>query len=73
VKDANWYLHITPKKIEEGISFRVSYQSKTSVNKVVKNDPYILPSLPTSNDDELKDVILLHLEMMEFVELIKSH
>lgn len=72
VKDANWYLHITPKQTEEGISFRVSYQSKTSVNKVVKNDPYILPSLPASNDDELKDVILLHLEMMEFVQLLES-
>jgi hypothetical protein len=72
VKDTNWYLHITPKEISEGISFRVSYQSKTSVNKVVKNDPYILPTLPTSNDDELKDIILLHLEMMEFVQLLES-
>jgi hypothetical protein len=71
-EDANWYLHITPKRTAQGLLFSISYQSKTSVNKVIKNDPTALPMLPTSNDQELQNLITLHLEMMEFVQLLES-
>lgn len=72
-KDANWYLHITPKRAAQGLLFNISYQSKTSVNKVIKNNPTALPMLPTSNDQELQNLITLHLEMMEFVHLLQSN
>lgn len=69
---ANWQITVNPVKSAQNLLFTVSYQSKDDQNKQVNNDPDALPQIVTNNQQELKNLILLHLEMMEFVNVLQK-
>jgi len=70
--NANWRVTVEPVASTQGLLFAINYQSKSSANKQINNDPSNLPPIATNNDQELQNLIVLHLEMMEFIQLLKS-
>lgn len=71
-EQANWVITVNQVKSSQNLLFTVSYQSKNSQNKQINNNPDSLPPIVTNNEQELKNIILLHLEMMEFVDVLQN-
>lgn len=70
-EEANWHLTLTPKQQTPQLKFVIHYQSNKTANQTIENDPSILPNLPNNDEQQLKAMILLHLEMMEFIEYLR--
>lgn len=71
-EEANWHVTLTPKQQTNPVKFVIHYQSNKTAKQMIENTPSVLPSLPNNNEQQLKAIVLLHLEMMEFIEYLRT-